>query len=183
MWSFFFYSFFKKIIVDWQCCVSFWCTAKWFSYILTHTLFRILFHYSLCFKYPIRVLFSLLRIIHMSHSRSLFFSNLKWCLHLFSDWWLHTMAVLSEKWLILNTFYYQFMKCISAPESWRPQFYGEDTAGMEIVGKEVCSGSSKWSSQEARSKRLVTLAGLWIFLQLFKGNYGLSEKKGHRTCG
>lgn len=80
-------------------------------------------------------------------------------------------------------FCYQFTKCISASESWRPQFYGEDTAGMEVVGREVCSGSWKSSSQEARSERLVTLAGLWILLQLFKGHHDLSEEKGHRTCG
>ena len=32
-------------IADLQCCVSFWCRAKWFSYI--YILFQILFHYSL----------------------------------------------------------------------------------------------------------------------------------------
>ena len=55
--------------------------------------------------------------------------------------------------LILNMFGNQFMKCISASASWRPQFYGEDTAGMEVVGAEVCSGSLKSSSQEARPER------------------------------
>ena len=40
-------------IVDLQCCVNFWCTAKWFSYTHTHThththiLFHILFHCGL----------------------------------------------------------------------------------------------------------------------------------------
>ena len=36
-------------IADLQCCVSFWCTAKWFSciYMYIYILFHILFHYGL----------------------------------------------------------------------------------------------------------------------------------------
>ena len=30
--SFFFFFFFNSSIADLQCCVSFWCTVKWFSY-------------------------------------------------------------------------------------------------------------------------------------------------------
>ena len=40
---------FLKIVADLQCCVSFWCTAKWFRYTHTHIhiLFHSLFHYGL----------------------------------------------------------------------------------------------------------------------------------------
>ena len=31
--------------VDLQCCISFWCTTKWFSYVYIHT--HILLHYGL----------------------------------------------------------------------------------------------------------------------------------------
>lgn len=55
--------------------------------------------------------------------------------------------------LILSMFGNRFMKCISASASWRPQFYGEDTAGIEVVGSEVCSGSLKSSRQESRPAR------------------------------
>ena len=34
-------------VVNLQCCVSFKCTAKWFSCTHTHILFQILFHYRL----------------------------------------------------------------------------------------------------------------------------------------
>ena len=44
----FLYKFFLTV-VEFQCCVSFRCTAKWFSYtyICIYILFHILFHYSL----------------------------------------------------------------------------------------------------------------------------------------
>ena len=46
--TFYFILFFNWSIVDVQCCVSFRCTAKWFSYIYIHIfLFQILFHYRL----------------------------------------------------------------------------------------------------------------------------------------
>ena len=41
-----FLNLFYSSIVDLQCCVNFYCTAKWFSYIYTHLL-HILFHYGL----------------------------------------------------------------------------------------------------------------------------------------
>ena len=39
--------FFNWSIVDLPCCVSFWCTAKWFSYTYIDILFHILFHHGL----------------------------------------------------------------------------------------------------------------------------------------
>ena len=36
--------FFYGSVVDLQCCVAFWCTAKWFRYIYTHTHIYIHFH-------------------------------------------------------------------------------------------------------------------------------------------
>ena len=48
-WCFFFafsiyiFSFFKNLKYNLQCCLSFWCTAKWFSYPYIYILFHILF--------------------------------------------------------------------------------------------------------------------------------------------
>ena len=42
-----FFSFFNWSLVDIQCCVSFRCTAKWFSYNIYMYIFQILFPYRL----------------------------------------------------------------------------------------------------------------------------------------
>ena len=39
--------FFNWSIVDLQCCVNFYCIAKWFSYTYIYILFHILFHYGI----------------------------------------------------------------------------------------------------------------------------------------
>ena len=44
---FFFLNLFYWSMVDLQCCLSFQCTAKWFSYTSIYILFHILFHYGL----------------------------------------------------------------------------------------------------------------------------------------
>ena len=36
-------------LIGLQCCVNFWCTAKWFSYTFICILFYILFHYGLSY--------------------------------------------------------------------------------------------------------------------------------------
>ena len=43
----FLFFYFNFLMVDLQCCVNFWCTAKWLSYTHIYILFYILFHYGL----------------------------------------------------------------------------------------------------------------------------------------